>query len=322
MSLTAQQFSHLKVLIIGDVMVDSYIKGKIDRISPEAPVPVVSVTNREERLGGAANVALNVIAMGATPILCSVIGNDKMGDTFINLLNQHQIVSKHIIVSNHRPTTVKHRVMAGNHHVLRIDEETDVEIQPDIASTFVNLIRDLIPECDVIVLEDYDKGVLTTDTIRFIKSEAKKNKIAVVVDPKKRNFNSYTETDLFKPNLKELQEGINEKIDTSDLENIKKGVRKLHQKMNCHGVMVTLSEKGIFSIFGEEEIYQPAHYREISDVSGAGDTVVSVAAIALAAKLPPASITKLANLAGGLVCEHHGVVPIDLKQLIEEFNSL
>ena len=301
-------------------MIDSYINGKIERISPEAPVPVVHISSREERLGGAANVALNIKALKATPVLCSVIGKDKMGDRFMELLKEEAISSDGIVRSYHRPTTVKHRVMAGNHHVIRLDDETDQDIAKEIEREILQKLNELIPSCNVVIIEDYDKGVLNKTVISHIIKVAHTYRIPVTVDPKIRNFKHYKNVDLFKPNFKELQGGINKKIDIEDFEEVKWGVDSLFRKIESKYILLTLSEKGVYMTNGSEKLHVPAHYRDISDVSGAGDTVISVASVALAKGMGMTEIVELANLSGGLVCEYHGVVPIKLDRLIKEYN--
>ncbi|MDH5381259.1 MAG: bifunctional ADP-heptose synthase, partial [Cyclobacteriaceae bacterium] len=238
-------FNNLKVLVVGDVMIDSYIMGHMDRISPEAPVPVVSIKNREERLGGAANVALNIQSLGAIPLLCGVVGKDKMGERFKNLLSNSRISTDGIMQVEDRPTTVKHRVMAGNHHVLRIDEETEQELRAEEKLKLHSIINELISDCNVVIIEDYDKGLLCEETIQYIRQRSKMQNIPVVVDPKKKNFHFYNDLSLLKPNLKELQEGINEKLDINNLDIIKKAVENLYEMMSCEAVMVTLSDKGV-----------------------------------------------------------------------------
>ena len=317
-----EKFAGQKVLVVGDVMVDSYINGRMERISPEAPVPVVTISNREERLGGAANVALNIQSLGAMPVLCSVVGRDKMGDRFKNLLTKRRISADGIIRSDNRPTTVKHRVMAGNHHVLRIDEETEESLKPDETLRLHSLINELIHGCSVVIIEDYDKGVISKETIDHIRECAKREGISVVVDPKMRNFDHFTQLGLFKPNFKELQEGIKRKVDKSNLDDVKAAVSELYEKLNCEAVMVTLSENGVIIKNANELLHFPAHYREISDVSGAGDTVVAVSALCWASGFSASQIAQVANLAGGLVCEHHGVVPIDKEHLTQEVAQL
>ena len=313
-----ESFSKQTVLIIGDVMVDAYIWGRVERISPEAPVPVVQVTRREKRPGGAANVALNVQAMGARPLLCTVVGNDSCAGEFKELLEKRNISSEGIICSNNRITTVKERVLAGSQHILRVDSENDHLLDQEEQEQLLQKIKQLIPQASVIIFEDYDKGVLSEELISETISLAQNQGIPTVVDPKKRNFFSYKGATLFKPNLKELREGLKLDFDKNDQAAIEQAVKGLKDQLQLHTVLVTLSERGIYTHNPEEHFLLPAHMRSISDVSGAGDTVVSIAALALALRLSPRLLAALANLGGGLVCEHLGVVPVDKARLYEE----
>lgn len=308
----------LTALIIGDVMLDKYIWGSIDRISPEAPVPVVHVKKKDARLGGAANVAVNIKALGATPLLCAVTGEDESGEILVARLKDQDISDEGIIRLAKRPTTTKTRIISGHHHVVRIDDETDVSLAEDCLARLTDRIMDLMPRADVIIFEDYDKGVVSVDLIKSVVDKAKVLGIPVVVDPKKRNFLSYHGVQLFKPNLKELAEGLNREIDKSDSASVSAAIDELRGKIGCDHVLVTLSEYGVFADSGSEKFNYPAHRREIADVSGAGDSVISVAALAYALKLPLNVVALLANLAGGLVCEHPGVVPIELDKLKKE----
>ena len=305
-------------------MVDSYIWGSVERISPEAPIPVLLVGKKEKRLGGAANVALNVQALGATPIPCAVVGDDPDGDFFLNCLKERGISGRGVITSRERPTTVKERVLSGSNQLLRIDTETDKPLSPAEQKTLLQHIKDLLPECDVVVFEDYDKGVINATIIAETICEANRLGIPTVVDPKKRNFLEYKGATLFKPNLKELREGLKIQID-NDREAIHAAAEALQEKLQAQMVMVTLSEHGVY-IKDREATHQiPAHVRRVSDVSGAGDTVISVVACGLAAQLTVQKMAAMANLAGGLVCEHVGVVPIDkglLEKEIEEIGIL
>jgi D-glycero-beta-D-manno-heptose-7-phosphate kinase len=313
-------FNKLQVLIIGDVMIDAYMWGNVNRISPEAPVPVVSVTKKENRLGGAANVALNIQAMGATPILCSIIGDDDHSKTFLSLLKKQQLSAKGIVAIKKRPTTVKTRVISSNHQMLRIDEETENEINEQENNRFVALIKKLIvaQKVDVIIFEDYDKGCINATLIKNIVAFAKQKNIPTVVDPKKKNFMTYTGVTLFKPNLKELKEGLKKEFDQHNPKELEKSVDAFIKKQHIQTALITLSEKGVYIHQTKTKALIPAHIRDITDVSGAGDTVVSVAALCLAMRLSPINIATLANLAGGMVCEKVGVVPIDKKQLLQE----
>ena len=314
------QFNTLKVLIIGDVMIDSYLWGSVDRISPEAPVPIVAVHKKENRLGGAANVAVNIQALGAKPILCSIVGEDAAGILFSQLLEKEMMTTEGIIHSKERVTTVKTRVLGNKHQMLRIDEESDKEIQQGEFNLISDKIKEILNKhhVDVIILEDYDKGVLNPKLIEFITEEALKLGIPTAVDPKKRNFNHYKKVSLFKPNLKELRDGLKIDLQKNEGEEFKKAVDLLRKNLQLELAMVTLSEHGIFIIDDKGGTFIPAHPRGIVDVSGAGDTVISVASLCLALGTNPEMMAGLANLAGGLVCEESGVVPINKELLLRE----
>ncbi|HLG03220.1 MAG TPA: bifunctional ADP-heptose synthase [Bacteroidia bacterium] len=317
-------FNKLRVLIIGDVMIDNYVWGKVSRLSPEAPVPVVSVLRKEKRLGGAANVALNVRALGAIPILCSVIGVDPDGQVFLDLMQKEKLAPKGILKSRERITTVKTRVIGNSHHLLRVDEEIDHDITDQETDLFLQRILYLLDtqKIDVIIFEDYDKGLITEKLIRQIVARARKLKVPVVVDPKKKNFMSYQGATLFKPNLKELKEGLKRDFDQSDPKELARAVEQLKTKLKIDLALITLSEHGIYVHGRHVKKLVTAHQRAIADVSGAGDTVVSVSALCLAAGLKPEMIAEIANIAGGLVCESVGVVPVDHDQLLKETLAL
>lgn len=311
-------FDALKVLVIGDVMIDSYVYGKVERISPEAPVPVVTVNHKEKRLGGAANVALNVQALGATPLLCSVIGDDADGNVFKQLLQDQKISAEGIVQSKHRITTEKQRVMSSAHHLLRVDSEVNTPIDHEEETALMKRITALLPQVDVVIFEDYDKGSITPSVIQQVVTMADKLDIPTVVDPKKRNFLDYHGVTLFKPNLKELKEGLKIEFDVKDINQLKDAVALLKSKINIKNALITLSERGVFMACEHEQHHIPAHVRTISDVSGAGDTVISIAALSMALHLSPKLVAALSNLGGGLVCEFIGVVPINKESLFDE----
>lgn len=315
---------HKNVLIIGDVMIDSYWWGSVNRISPEAPVPVVLLNKREYRLGGAANVAMNIKMLGAKPILCSIVGNDADGALFLDLLKDSGIKGDSILKIKDRPTTIKTRIMGnGIQQLIRIDNETEAELNLKDKSHFLELILTALPDADVIIFQDYDKGLITDDLISHVVEEARTKNIPTIVDPKKRNFHFYKHVSLFKPNLKELKEGLNINITRpASLENLQLAADKVFEQMNVERLMITLSEEGIYINDHKEALIIPSHKRNIFDVSGAGDTVVSVAALALASDLEPGLIAELSNIAGGLVCEKVGVVPIDRQSFIQECKRL
>ncbi len=317
-----KKMSGLHALVIGDVMLDAYIWGSIDRISPEAPVPVVRVKQRDYRLGGAANVALNVKALGASCTLCALIGDDEAGSRVSERMRVNDLDTSGLVTSESRPTTVKTRVISGHHHVVRVDEETDAALSSSEFDSLTERIDTYLQACDVVIFEDYDKGLISEELIRYVVEKCRSMKIPVVVDPKKRNFLSYEGVTLFKPNLKELKEGLNLIFEKSDLEAVRAALNTLRETLSCDQVMVTLSEHGIMIGDSKESEHIPAHIREIADVSGAGDTVISVAALATALSASNAEIAKLSNLAGGLVCEHTGVVPVNLDEFIREAEKL
>lgn len=318
-----KRFQGLKVLVIGDVMVDAYLMGKVDRISPEAPVPVVAVQHKEYRLGGAANVALNLASLGAKPILCSVIGEDVEGNEFMQLLDNLGLNPSGIIRSKDRLTTTKTRIIAQQTQMLRVDHEVThllTEYEQYVLSH--RILEDLLPAVDVVLFEDYDKGVITPGLIEQIVAAANKLNKKVVVDPKHRNFLSYKGVDLFKPNLKELKEGIKREVNPENTGEFETLLLDLMQSMELKNLMVTMSERGVLITDGKTFDYIGAHYRKIADVSGAGDTVISVAALCYALGLSNKETAALANLAGGLVCEEVGVIPINKDRLIEEAEKL
>ncbi len=313
-------FNQLNVLIIGDVMIDNYLWGKVSRISPEAPVPIVAVSKKERRLGGAANVALNIQAMGANPILCSVIGVDIEGQGFMDLLKAQKLSQKGILKSRDRITTVKTRVIGNNSQLLRVDDEVDGDIISTETQQLLMLISYIInhDKIHVIIFEDYNKGLITPKLISKVVELAKSKGIPTCVDPKTKNFNAYKGVSLFKPNLKELREGTKTDSNGENINELQREVSSYRVKQKIETVLVTLAERGVITNSRKVKEHLPAHIRSIADVSGAGDTVISVAALCRAMNCNDILTAAIANLAGGLVCEQIGVVPVNKEQLLEE----
>ncbi len=313
-------FNQLTVLIVGDVMLDAYVWGRSVRLSPEAPVPVVNVSRTEQRLGGAANVALNVQALGATPLLCAVIGQDTGGDQLLERLEVNGLSAEGIVRSGARPTTVKQRILAQGQQLLRIDSEVETDLNAAESQELSVRFELLLSRADVVIFEDYDKGVLTETNIRQFIDLARQHGVPTVVDPKKKNFLAYQHCTLFKPNLKELREGLKLEFGdpTTDRPGFEAAVARLREVLRPDTVLVTLSEYGVFAQHEDQKTYLPAHLRTISDVSGAGDTVISIAALCVALGLSIPTTAALANLGGGLVCEQVGVVPIEKSKLLAE----
>lgn len=317
-----QSFNNLRVLIIGDVMVDEYYVGEVTRISPEAPVPVVSVTGRERRLGGAANVALNVKAMGATPILCAVRGNDSEGEWLYNKVEELGLENEGIIIDIQRPTTIKTRVIGNNKQLLRVDQEDCSEIPSVVEKKALDFIKGQLPNADAVIFQDYNKGLLTKKLITKAITLCNSAGVPTLVDPKKDHFLDYKGVTLFKPNRKEIIDGLKLQSELQSKPSIESAIQLLASKLQTKQVLLTLSEMGVAILFNDEVHFIDAHKRKIVDVSGAGDSVISVAALAVASKLSWDHVAALSNLAGGLVCEQVGVVAIDKDRLLSEASRI
>lgn len=314
------QLKHLKVFVVGDAMLDNYWIGHIDRISPEAPVPVVSVTQKDSRPGGAANVALNCNALGADVYLFTVIGQDDTGKNLITQLKKRQINTEYIISSKERITTSKTRILAKNQQIVRIDEEITAELSIKDEHHFIDtcLKAIQIEKPDILIFEDYNKGVLKKNVIEKIITHCKHVGVFTAVDPKQTNFLSYQSVDLFKPNLKEVKEALGIAIPAVKASVLKDIHTQLKQTLNHHITFITLSEAGVFFQENKMSKLLPAHVRRISDVSGAGDTVIAVATLFYVLTKDMELSAEMANLAGGLVCEEVGVVPINKAKLLQE----
>jgi rfaE bifunctional protein kinase chain/domain len=318
----------LNIMIIGDVMIDAYQWGKVERISPEAPVPICSVVKEEDRLGGAGNVALNVSSMGAEPILCSVVGKDDNEKILLSLMKENNMSTDGIVLSKYRPTTIKTRILGNNFQMLRVDKETIQPLNKEEEESFLKTIFSIMDKkrIDAIIFQDYDKGVITETIIKEVVKKANERQIPTTVDPKKRNFKNYKDVTMFKPNLKELKEGLKIDFSLPTLDNLAEAALLLHSKQKIEKVFITLSEYGVFIAdykTKEAKIKMlPAHLRKIADVSGAGDTVISVATLCLAVGLNTEDIATISNLAGGLVCETVGVTPINKERLYKELLAL
>jgi rfaE bifunctional protein kinase chain/domain len=317
-------FSKLKVVIIGDVMLDTYWWGQVDRISPEAPVPVVALQRKEHRVGGAANVALNTVALGAQTTIVSVIGSDADGALLQSLFEAENIDTQYLLSTPSRITTNKTRVMSRNQQMMRLDAEITTPIPTDIEQAllqkFTNCLHAQQP--DIVIFEDYDKGVLTPTIIKEAIAICTERNIIMSVDPKKNNFLAYKGVTLFKPNLKEVKEGLQVPIPSVTIDNL----RLVHAALQTHLAhqisLITLSEKGMFFDTGDLAKIIPTHIRSIADVSGAGDTVIAVASLVYAATKNIELATEMANIAGGLVCEEVGTAAINKTRLLAECKLL
>jgi D-glycero-beta-D-manno-heptose-7-phosphate kinase len=310
------KFNGKNIAVVGDLMLDCYFRGTVKRISPEAPVPVIEVDNEFYRFGGAANVALNLVKLGAHPFPLGVVGKDNYSDIFRNLLAEANITAECLITDENRPTTAKTRVIAHHQHVVRIDKESTESISPEIENTIIKNLEDRISKLDGIILQDYNKGVLTASLIEKVIELANKHNILITVDPKFNNFFSYKNVTVFKPNRKEAEDVLGMRIKTS--EDIDKAGKSLLKELNAKYILLTLGEDGIavFESNGNSK-RMPTKARKVSDVSGAGDTVISTLTMALASGANIYEASFLANYAAGIVCEEVGIVPIEQNKLFE-----
>jgi D-glycero-beta-D-manno-heptose-7-phosphate kinase len=316
--------SRLKVAVIGDVMLDTYCWGRVERISPEAPVPVVTLDKKEYRIGGAGNVALNTAALGVSTFIFSVIGNDEEGRELKKLMQQNNIYVDHLLASSKRITTNKTRIISRNQQMMRLDAEfvkdLDEELENELIDDFKRFIAAHQPQ--VVILEDYNKGILTERVISAIIDACNANGIISTVDPKRKNFFAFKGATIFKPNLKEVREALNllfEEVNSELLNNIH---LQLHEALNHRFSLITLSEQGIYYQGETSGNIIPTHRRNIADVSGAGDTVIAVASLVYAASKDIHLAAQVANIAGGLVCEEVGTVAINKSRLVEECKNL
>jgi rfaE bifunctional protein kinase chain/domain len=319
-----EAFKGKKVAVVGDVMLDTYWWGHVDRISPEAPVPVVAVDTKEYRIGGAGNVALNTVALGAQTFIISVIGADTNGETLTKLYTEQHINTQYLLASSDRITTNKIRIISRNQQMMRLDEELITDISTDLQAQVLQQVQLCIAndKPDVVIFEDYNKGVLTEGLIAQLIALCKANGIVTTVDPKRKNFFGYKGVDMFKPNLKEVKEGLNislEAVNTATLSDVH---TQLQAQLQHQISFITLSEKGVFYKDATEANIIPTHIRSIADVSGAGDTVIAVASLVYATTKNMNLAAEMANIAGGLVCEEVGTAAINKQKLLKECELL
>lgn len=311
-----EQFKEKKILVIGDLMLDRYVWGVVNRISPEAPVPVVEVTNEFIRLGGAANVANNLASLGASPIPIGVVGNDVEGQQLIELMRTLKFATDWIAIDDSRPTVVKTRIIANDQHVVRADRESRISINSSIMNKILHAINCNIQDVDAIILEDYNKGLLSKELIGEIIAIAKQHQKIITVDPKFDNFFEYKNVTLFKPNRKEAEAALGIKIGSID--QVEQACRLMMDRLACEVVLMTLGDQGMCLLTSKGEFNQiPTKARKVHDVSGAGDTVIGTLTLVLASGGELKEAVTLANHAAGVVCGEVGVVPIEPEKLRE-----
>lgn len=320
-----KEVAKLKVAVVGDLMLDTYWWGSVERISPEAPVPVIALEKKEQRIGGAGNVALNTVSLEAETTLFSVIGDDADAEILLQLLQDAHIDTKYIVKSSQRITTNKIRIIGRSQQMLRLDSEITRDISEEdeqlLLHNFKLFLKRYHPS--VVIFEDYNKGVLTKNVIHEMIHECRQHNILTTADPKRKNFFEYKQVDIFKPNLKEVKDGLNLLMDEVSEAGLKNIHQELQQILHHRISLITLSEKGLFFQKGNYAKIIPAHdIRNIADVSGAGDTVIAVASLIYAATKNIHVAAYIANVAGGLVCEQVGTVAINKAQLLQECASL
>jgi rfaE bifunctional protein kinase chain/domain len=310
-----KRFAHLKALVIGDLMLDHFLWGSVSRISPEAPVPVVEVTRETEMPGGAGNVALNMAALGADIFVAGVIGQDRAGDRLLTLLQRFPVHLESVVRAPDRPTILKTRVIAHHQQVVRVDREVRSELSADIRRQLMEQVEALIPRVDAVILSDYGKGVIHPGLINMLIPMARKKGIPITVDPKVENFAQYRQVTCVTPNLQEAMAGAHITKVSSE-EEIEKLGKQILQKLKADSVLITRGEKGM-SLFEKKKppVHIPTRAREVYDVTGAGDTVISTLTLALAAGAPLRIAAELANHAAGIVVGKLGTAAVSRSEL-------
>jgi rfaE bifunctional protein kinase chain/domain len=303
-----------RIAVVGDLMLDRYIWGSVSRISPEAPVPVVDMETEQARLGGAANVAMNIKSLGGEPILVGVIGADNSGKQLFEIIRENNFPSEGVVVDPSRPTTVKTRVIAHNQHVVRIDRETKADISYTIQNKIVETLTHQIHRIDGIILEDYNKGVIVKPLVKQLIQLANQHGKIITADPKFNNFFEYSHVTVFKPNRHEVEEAMGMRLRDDD--DVRKAGKTIREKLSCGNVLLTLGEKGMVLFEADGTIaHAPTRARNVQDVSGAGDTVISTLTMSLVGGATIKEAATFANFAGGIVCGYVGIVPIDAREL-------
>lgn len=309
-----ENVSKVKILVVGDLMLDRYWWGSVTRISPEAPVPVVNLKQSTHSLGGAANVAANIKGLTAEPLLCGIIGKDDEAKKFCELLEDLDISTENLIQSELRPTTVKTRVIAHSQHVLRIDQEVNSSLTEIEEKQIIEKLESIISNADLVIASDYAKGLLTENVLVFLVNYCTNKNIKLFVDPKGKNYQKYTGATLITPNKKETSEACNIEENSENL--LEVAGNKLLQDIRLESLLITLGEDGM-ALFQKEKplLKLKASAREIYDVTGAGDTVIATLATAVAAGESLESAAKIANTAAGIVVEQVGTTTIKLTEL-------
>ncbi len=314
-------FSKARIAVVGDLMLDRYTFGNVSRISPEAPVPVLEIENEQARLGGAANVGHNILSLGATPLMLGVVGDDTSGLVMKQIFTDLGFPIEGIVTDDMRPTTVKTRIIAGSQQMLRMDHELKRDISRTTEDRLLEILESNIGSLDGIILEDYNKGVMTKSVIHRSIALGQKHGVPILVDPKMQNFFEYQGATVFKPNRKEVEDALGSRLSTDDETN-EAGLR-LMEMLKAENVLLTLGEKGMMLFehikndgVSDQPFSIPTMARQVADVSGAGDTVIATLAVCMASGMSVRESAVIANRAAGLVIEELGIVPIYREQLV------
>lgn len=308
-------FKNANIFVVGDIIYDEYIYGDVSRISPEAPVPIVNVKAISFSAGGAANVCNNIASLGANVSLCGVVGNDSTGKSLIEYLNKLNINTDTVVVDKSRPTTKKTRIIAHNQQVVRIDKEEKVSVQLKIQRNIIESILDSVNKYNVIIFSDYGKGIITKNIISKTLPVINEKNIFSVVDPKPENFKLYKNASVMTPNKSEASRGINIKM--KDEASIIKAGKKILKTLNLEALLLTRSEEGMSLFHSEEILNLPTKAQEVYDVTGAGDTVVSLLALGLAVGASYYESAIIANIAAGIVVKEIGCVSVSTNELLD-----
>jgi len=316
----AERFQNKNIVVIGDIMIDEYLSGNVHRISPEAPVPIVEISEEIQRLGGAGNVALNIASLGCRASIIGFLGDDRMGNIGLSLLKKRGIDTTGLSLLNSRPTTVKTRIIGDNQHITRVDREVTVYEDERFYQPLLENIQQAIQKADAVILEDYNKGTLSNWVIERTISECRKLNIPVAVDPKFINFLAYRDVTLFKPNIIETATALARSIENTDAQ-VEEAGKILLKSIRADNVLITRGSAGLTLLQKSgEPLHLPTKARNVADVSGAGDTVISVM---LAAMLGGASVKQaaaMANISAGIVVDEIGIVPITTDKLLRKSN--
>ena len=303
-----------KVIVFGDLMVDEYLWGDVNRISPEAPVPIINISSAQLRFGGAANVAFNLLGLGQSPLLVGLVGDDRMGNQFLEMLQSHKLSTDGIMIVPNRSTTVKTRIIGNNQHIARVDQESVEEISSEIQEKLFEIFLTHIEETSAILIQDYNKGLVAPQLVHHVIDLARRQGKIVTVDPKFDNFFEFRNSTLFKPNTKEVEEALAVRI--KDENDVIEAGQNLLTRLNCQAVLITLGSNGMALLEENgESTFVGTKAKTVADVSGAGDTVIATLTFALSGGANMKEAVTLSNFAAGLVCEEVGVVPVNKEKL-------